>query len=592
MSRFAVDLDALVVTPPVGKAFEPSEHPRGEHGRFVPKDAATILGTKVGGQGGSNPGGIYLGTDGIRRYVKFYHDPVQAHGEVLANQLYRDLGHPALESQTFPHDGKTAYASVMLAGSPKQLGQVGLSKARADRILSGYAADVLTANWDAVGLSHDNILLATGDRPVRVDQGGAFLMRAKAGRKPEGLLNQITEFDQFANPHVNPSYAQVFTHARTTPDKLAASLRGQVELIRNLAEADGGWMRYVQRHTKGLALKEQARIAEMLTARTNLLAERVGLLAKADDIEKGKQHKPKYQKPKSGKKGGNPNHLPAGSPKGGEFAAKGEQTFGGPRDLPTAMVEWRHRPDLIPEPLNGVPFTHWTPPEDWSTVPGQLPSRVKEPPLPEAYYNYMDPKTKVMVHEPKMTGAGVLIREPDGRVWVVEPMNHYGGYDHTFPKGTQEPGMTLQQTAIKEAWEESGLKVRLLGHATDVVRDTSVARYYWAVREAGTPTGFGEETFSVKLTPPEQLPRYLNRERDRGIATQHLGVEFPPPPPAPKYVPGPSSHQFKLPWAPKKGPQGGGAGQQSLMDQLKGHGPKKPSAPSLWDKFKHRNWWD
>lgn len=41
--------------------------------------------------------------------------------------------------------------------------------------------------------------------------------------------------------------------------------------------------------------------------------------------------------------------------------------------------------------------------------------------------------------------AGAVIIEPDGRVWLVEPTNHYGGYHRTFPKGTIEGGGRFEQ---------------------------------------------------------------------------------------------------------------------------------------------------
>lgn len=55
--------------------------------------------------------------------------------------------------------------------------------------------------------------------------------------------------------------------------------------------------------------------------------------------------------------------------------------------------------------------------------------------------------------------AGVVIEEPDGRVWLVSPTNRFAGYDNTFPPGGIDVGMSFRASAIKEAWEESGLLV-------------------------------------------------------------------------------------------------------------------------------------
>jgi hypothetical protein len=69
-----------------------------------------------------------------------------------------------------------------------------------------------------------------------------------------------------------------------------------------------------------------------------------------------------------------------------------------------------------------------------------------------------------VVPKGKTPSSGVVIREPDGRVWLVQPRGAFGGYDGTFPKGGVEEGLSLQANAIKEAYEESGLKVRIVGH--------------------------------------------------------------------------------------------------------------------------------
>ena len=64
-------------------------------------------------------------------------------------------------------------------------------------------------------------------------------------------------------------------------------------------------------------------------------------------------------------------------------------------------------------------------------------------------------------------------------MWAVAPTDGYGGYATTFPKGKLD-GLSPRATAIKEAFEESGLRVELTGYLCDIVRTTSVTRYYTA----------------------------------------------------------------------------------------------------------------
>lgn len=229
-----------------------------------------FLSEKVGGQEGSNPGGTYKGSDGKLRYVKFYSDPAQAHGETLANNIYKDLGLGARGSDTFEHNGKTALANEFISGG-KILGETALSKEDASKVLDGFAADVLTANWDAVGMGLDNILMKNGEA-YRIDNGGSFLMRARAGRKPDSVLNKIPEAEGFFNSSVNPDYAGVARKAgyRSLND-FKDRLRDQVKKIVALEKKSGGWDNYVKQHTSGLNSSDRTKIVDMLNDRTRLL---------------------------------------------------------------------------------------------------------------------------------------------------------------------------------------------------------------------------------------------------------------------------------------------------------------------------------
>lgn len=163
--------------------------------------------------------------------------------------------------------------------------------------------------------------------------------------------------------------------------------------------------------------------------------------------------------------------------------------------------------------LNGIPFEPWEGPqsaEGWMKMPG---GDFDEPPLPET--------------KGKRLGAGVIIEEPDGRVWTVAPTNQFGGYKDTLPKGGQEEGLDLRRTAMKEAWEESGLRVELTGYLGDFERTTSVARYYRAKRVGGDPTDYHWETQATKLLPVEALGEALTHPADKPIVAALQGQSGP-----------------------------------------------------------------
>lgn len=165
----------------------------------------------------------------------------------------------------------------------------------------------------------------------------------------------------------------------------------------------------------------------------------------------------------------------------------------------------------VPAELNGVAMAEWenapTTLDGWANVPGQMPG-LDEPPMPSA----KDAKGK-----PKEEAAGVVIEEPDGRMWVMCPTNQFGGYKATFPKGRIDAGLSRQAAAIKECFEETGLQVEITGHHGDIERSTTVGRYYSARRVGGTPASMGWESQAVQLAPAEALFDILNTPVDHKI---------------------------------------------------------------------------
>ena len=160
-----------------------------------------------------------------------------------------------------------------------------------------------------------------------------------------------------------------------------------------------------------------------------------------------------------------------------------------------------------PASLNGVALAPWTDHpktiEGWDHVPGQM-------------HDLDEPEMDLKGKEP---AAGVFIQEPDGRVWMVKPSNGFAGYATTFPKGHADDGISLQATAIKEAFEESGLQVEITGLIGDVARGQTMTRYYTAKRVGGTPTDCGWESQAILLVPPGKVHAAANRQYDRTLAT-------------------------------------------------------------------------
>ncbi len=161
----------------------------------------------------------------------------------------------------------------------------------------------------------------------------------------------------------------------------------------------------------------------------------------------------------------------------------------------------------MPAELNGVAFTPWanypTTAAEWNSYEGLAPA-IREPAM--------------TVPAGMQPAAGAIVLEADGRVWVVHPSNGWGGYQATWAKGRVEGGLSLQATAVREVFEESGLQVRIVGFWGDYDRTTTRTRYYLAERIGGHPgAGMTWESQAVSLCPVSDLPKLLNGAADMPI---------------------------------------------------------------------------
>lgn len=178
---------------------------------------------------------------------------------------------------------------------------------------------------------------------------------------------------------------------------------------------------------------------------------------------------------------------------------------------PSALTAWQDPlsvacvvPDgAMPESVNGIPIRSWQAPAstaEWEALAAAMPLAEPEFTAPGGLKK----------------SAGVVVREPDGRVWVVAPSNRFGGYEATFPKGRLD-GRSAKAAALVEVFEECGLRVRLTGHLLDVARSTTYTRYYTGERLDGNPAEMGWETQAVLLVPLADLSKVVSHGNDAPI---------------------------------------------------------------------------
>lgn len=161
--------------------------------------------TKVGGQKGSNEGGLYEDPSGQKWYVKTPKEAGQAHSEVLAGALYRTAGVNVPETYVISGpDGKPSVASKYSEG----LQQAGVSTLK-NLGRQDFATHAVLANWDAVGTGKDNLLVTTDNKLMMVDAGGSLMYRAQGGKK-DFKPGMPAEWDSMRDPSKGKDASDVF----------------------------------------------------------------------------------------------------------------------------------------------------------------------------------------------------------------------------------------------------------------------------------------------------------------------------------------------------------------------------------------------
>ena len=128
--------------------------------------------------------------------------------------------------------------------------------------------------------------------------------------------------------------------------------------------------------------------------------------------------------------------------------------------------------------------------------------------------------------------GAVLWREVKGQLLVA--VIHRARYDDwSFPKGKQDPGECLPETAVREIREETGLKIKL-GVRLKVVRYTvgdNIPKevHYWAARVsdgalAKSTFEPSEEVAEVTWKTPEDARRVLTYEFDQLILDEVMAL--------------------------------------------------------------------
>jgi hypothetical protein len=226
--------------------------------------------------GGTTGGKLVSLEDGTNIFVKKgTNTEKKAHiaNEYVANQLYKAMGIDVPNSSLHEDAGNLYLMSEHIEG--KTIGNatnngkdLKKNSVTEQTVTKGYGADVLLANWDAIGQGHDNIVVGNDGKAYRVDAGGSLLYRAMGEKKGSDFLDDPTGKDGELNTLLtkNPQTAAYFK--QMTEDQKMKSIE---HVINNL---DANKISHAVNEVKNHLGESQANsLTKTLTTRLNKLSE-------------------------------------------------------------------------------------------------------------------------------------------------------------------------------------------------------------------------------------------------------------------------------------------------------------------------------
>lgn len=122
-----------------------------------------------------------------------------------------------------------------------------------------------------------------------------------------------------------------------------------------------------------------------------------------------------------------------------------------------------------------------------------------------------------------LQSSGTVLVDQSGRILLRKPSGEYGGYSWTFTKGTVDAGETAEAAALRETYEESGYRCRIIKKLGEFSSGFSDTIFYLA-QPLDFDEDLGWETEAVGWFTPEEArtaisttPNFAGRRRDLAV---------------------------------------------------------------------------
>lgn len=111
----------------------------------------------------------------------------------------------------------------------------------------------------------------------------------------------------------------------------------------------------------------------------------------------------------------------------------------------------------------------------------------------------------VVYLDPKVAAGAIVVHE--GRIALIKRAISPARGTWTFPGGYVDRGEPVDRAAVRETWEESGLRIRLQGlHGVFSYPDVTVVLIVYTAAVTGGTLTAGEECEAAVWTEPAAIP--------------------------------------------------------------------------------------